>query len=37
MTIDPKIQKEINRQKYFTIGALIIMAIVNGVTEWLDG
>ena len=37
MTIDPKIQKDINRQKYFTFGALIIMAIVIGVTVWLVG
>jgi hypothetical protein len=35
--INPKIQKEINRQKYFTLGALIIMVIVIGITLYIVG
>ncbi len=33
--IDPKIQKEINRQKYFTFAGIILMLIVIGLTYWM--
>ena len=37
MALDEKQKKEINRQKYLTAGALVLMLIVIVATFWMVG
>ena len=37
MALDEKQKKEINRQKYFTAFALVLMVVVITLTYWMVG